>query len=112
MKWLLMKRSLPGDTSRTMRYRLASACWARALTGNFICDIVRDGYGFNVVDALLDSDPRAWNFTQAGELANGSVTVTYGSQTLPDRERRAFLYVRTALASDAIVPHAAPAVAS
>ena len=93
------------------------------IAGSFICDIVRDGYGFNVVDALLDkldgrpvaipelfephayaraeflldSDPGAWRFAQAGELHDGAVTISYGPQVLPDRERRAFLYVRVAL---------------
>ncbi|WP_260430111.1 acetyl-CoA carboxylase biotin carboxylase subunit family protein [Burkholderia cenocepacia] len=93
------------------------------IAGSFICDIVRDGYGFNVVEALLDkldgkavtipelfephayaraeflldSDPRAWRFAQAGELDDGAVRISYGPQVLPDRERRAFLYVRVAL---------------
>ncbi|WP_322085173.1 ATP-grasp domain-containing protein [Burkholderia sp. BCC1999] len=93
------------------------------IAGSFICDIVRDGYGFNVVEALLDkldgrtvaipelfephayaraeflldSDPRAWRFAQAGEIDDGAVTLSYGPQVLPDRERRAFLYVRVAL---------------
>ncbi|WP_322081043.1 ATP-grasp domain-containing protein [Burkholderia sp. BCC1972] len=93
------------------------------IAGSFICDIVRDGYGFNVVEALLDkldgravtipelfephayaraeflldSDPSAWRFAQAGELNDGAVTLSYGPQVLPDRERRAFLYVRVAL---------------
>ncbi|WP_176046457.1 ATP-grasp domain-containing protein [Burkholderia sp. BCC1644] len=93
------------------------------IAGSFICDIVRDGYGFNVVEALLDkldgravaipelfephayaraeflldSDPRAWRFAQAGEINDGAVTLSYGPQVLPDRERRAFLYVRVAL---------------
>ncbi|WP_241303432.1 ATP-grasp domain-containing protein [Burkholderia stabilis] len=103
------------------------------IAGSFICDIVRDGYGFNVVEALLDkldgrdvaipdlfephayaraeflldSDPRAWRFAQAGEIDDGAVTISYGPQVLPDRERRAFLYVRVALpaAHDA---HGAP----
>ena len=90
------------------------------IAGSFICDIVRDGYGFNVVEALLDkldgrpvdipalfephayaraeflldSDPGAWRFAQAGEIHDGTVTISYGPQVLPDRERRAFLYVR------------------
>ena len=89
------------------------------IAGSFICDIVRDGYGFNVVEALLDkldgrpvdipalfephayaraeflldSDPGAWRFAQ-GEIHDGTVTISYGPQVLPDRERRAFLYVR------------------
>ncbi|MCA8000205.1 ATP-grasp domain-containing protein [Burkholderia metallica] len=93
------------------------------IAGSFICDIVRDGYGFDVAEALLDkldgravtipelfephayaraeflldSDPRAWRFAQAGELRDGAVTINYGPQVLPDRERRAFLYVRIAL---------------
>ena len=93
------------------------------IAGSFICDIVRDGYGFNVVEALLDkldgrpvdipalfephayaraeflldSDPGAWRFAQAGEIHDGTVTISYGPQVLPDRERRAFLYVRVAL---------------
>ncbi|MCA3824407.1 MAG: ATP-grasp domain-containing protein [Burkholderia sp.] len=93
------------------------------IAGSFICDIVRDGYGFNVVEALLDkldgrtvvipelfephayaraeflldSDPRAWRFAQAGEIDDGAVRISYGPQVLPDRERRAFLYVRVAL---------------
>ncbi|NTX25834.1 ATP-grasp domain-containing protein [Burkholderia pyrrocinia] len=93
------------------------------IAGSFICDIVRDGYGFNVVEALLDkldggtvtipelfephayaraeflldSDPGAWRFAQAGEINDGAVTISYGPQVLPDRERRAFLYVRVAL---------------
>ncbi|WP_423760610.1 ATP-grasp domain-containing protein [Burkholderia sp. NLJ2] len=93
------------------------------IAGSFICDIVRDGYGFNVVEALLDkldgrtvtiperfephayaraeflldSDPGAWRFAQAGEIDDGSVAISYGPQVLPDRERRAFLYVRVAL---------------
>ncbi|AXF25450.1 carboxylate--amine ligase [Burkholderia pyrrocinia] len=93
------------------------------IAGSFICDIVRDGYGFNVVEALLDkldgrpvaipalfephayaraeflldSDPGAWRFAQAGEINDGAVTISYGPQVLPDRERRAFLYVCVAL---------------
>ncbi|RQT13117.1 acetyl-CoA carboxylase biotin carboxylase subunit family protein [Burkholderia contaminans] len=93
------------------------------IAGSFICDIVRDGYGFNMAEALLDkldgrpveipalfephayaraeflldSDPRAWRFAQAGEIHDGTVTISYGPQVLPDRERRAFLYVRVAL---------------
>ncbi|VWB35368.1 ATP-grasp domain-containing protein [Burkholderia lata] len=93
------------------------------IAGSFICDIVRDGYGFNIAEALLDkldgrpvdiperfepqayaraeflldSDPRAWRFAQAGEIRDGTVTISYGPQVLPDRERRAFLYVRVAL---------------
>ncbi|WP_006485533.1 ATP-grasp domain-containing protein, partial [Burkholderia cenocepacia] len=93
------------------------------IAGSFICDIVRDGYGFNVVEALLDkldgrtvtipelfephtyaraeflldSDPGAWRFAQAGEIDDGAVRISYGPQVLPDRERRAFLYVRVAL---------------
>ncbi|WP_249744900.1 ATP-grasp domain-containing protein [Burkholderia pyrrocinia] len=93
------------------------------IAGSFICDIVRDGYGFNVVESLLDkldgrtvtipelfephayaraeflldSDPGAWRFAQAGEINDGAVTISYGPQVLPDRERRAFLYVRVAL---------------
>ncbi|UXU85311.1 hypothetical protein [Burkholderia sp. S-53] len=46
---------------------------------------------------LLDSDPGAWRFAQAGEIDDGSVAISYGPQVLPDRERRAFLYVRVAL---------------
>ncbi|WP_081082831.1 ATP-grasp domain-containing protein [Burkholderia cepacia] len=93
------------------------------IAGSFICDIVRDGYGFDVAEALLDkldgrpvaiperfeplayaraeflldSDPGAWRFAQAGEIRDGTVTISYGPQVLPDRERRAFLYVRVAL---------------
>ncbi|WP_175963028.1 ATP-grasp domain-containing protein [Burkholderia pyrrocinia] len=93
------------------------------IAGSFICDIVRDGYGFDVVDALLDkldgrtvtipelfephayaraeflldSDPGAWRFAQAGEIDDGKVAISYGPQVLPDRERRAFLYMRVAL---------------
>ncbi|WP_240462103.1 ATP-grasp domain-containing protein [Burkholderia sp. Nafp2/4-1b] len=109
------------------------------IAGSFICDIVRDGYGFNVVEALLDkldgrpvaipelfephayaraeflldSDPRAWRFAQAGELHDGAVTISYGPQVLPDRERRAFLYVRVALpVADPAHAAAGPAAAS
>ncbi|VWD35720.1 carboxylate--amine ligase [Burkholderia lata] len=93
------------------------------IAGSFICDIVRDGYGFNMAEALLDkldgrpveipelfdpqayaraeflldSDPGAWRFAQAGEIRDGTVTISYGPQVSPDRERRAFLYVRVAL---------------
>ncbi|MBR7987629.1 ATP-grasp domain-containing protein [Burkholderia cenocepacia] len=93
------------------------------IAGSFICDIVRDGYGFNVVEALLDkldgrtvtipelfephayaraeflldSDPGAWRFARGGEIDDGAVRISYGPQVLPDRERRAFLYVRVAL---------------
>ncbi|VWC33481.1 carboxylate--amine ligase [Burkholderia lata] len=110
------------------------------IAGSFICDIVRDGYGFNIAEALLDkldgrpvdipelfepqayaraeflldSDPRAWRFAQAGEIRDGTVTISYGPQVLPDRERRAFLYVRVALpvahgVDDAPVPPGASA---
>ncbi|WP_052007201.1 ATP-grasp domain-containing protein [Burkholderia paludis] len=101
------------------------------IAGSFICDIVRDGYGFDVVEALLDklddrpvaipdlfephayaraeflldSDPGAWRFAQAGTIRDGAVTLSYGPQVLPDRERRAFLYVRVALP----VAHETPA---
>lgn len=90
------------------------------IAGSFICDIVRDGYGFSMVERLLDklqgrpvvvpelfapsayarveflldSDPKPWDFSQPGELKNGDLHISYGPQRAADRERRAYLYVR------------------
>lgn len=90
------------------------------IAGSFICDIVRDGYGFDVAGALLDkltgksvtvpdnfaprsyahveflleSDPAPWDLSVAGELRNDQLHITYGPQRLVHRERRAFIYVR------------------
>lgn len=90
------------------------------IAGSFICDIVRDGYGFNMVDSLLDklqgitvlvpelfrpksyarveflldSDPLPWDFSKSGELKNGDLHINYGPQRLPNRKRRAYIYSR------------------
>lgn len=90
------------------------------IAGSFICDIVRDGYGFDIVAALLDkltgrgvdipdifaprsyahvefllaSDPLPWDFSSPGELRNADLHITYGPQRLVHRERRAYIYVR------------------
>ncbi|HEX7865378.1 MAG TPA: ATP-grasp domain-containing protein [Variovorax sp.] len=90
------------------------------IAGSFICDIVRDGYGFDIVAALLDkltgrsvavpdifaprsyahvefllaSDPLPWDFSTPGELRNADLHITYGPQRLVHRERRAYIYVR------------------
>lgn len=90
------------------------------IAGSFICDIVRDGYGFDMVARLLDkltgrrvvvpdifaprsyahvefllaSDPLPWDFSVPGELRNNDLHITYGPQRLVHRERRAYIYVR------------------
>jgi hypothetical protein len=97
------------------------------IAGSFICDIVRDTYGFSLIDSLLDklqgrdvvvpalfaprafgrveflldSDPHPWDFSKPGELKNGDLHVSYGPQRLANRERRAYLYVRSAFPSEA-----------
>ncbi|KVL56368.1 carboxylate--amine ligase [Burkholderia cepacia] len=91
------------------------------MAGSFICDIVRDAYGFDAinrlldklegkrvvvpelyrpgafarVDFLLDSDPAPWDYTQPGELKNGDLHISYGPQRLPSRRRRAYLYLHS-----------------
>ncbi|MFL9866066.1 ATP-grasp domain-containing protein [Paraburkholderia fungorum] len=88
------------------------------IAGSFICTIVRDAYGFDIVGALLDKldgkpvqvpdtfrphryacvefflddDPPLWNFTQGGRVHSDWLTISYGPQVIPARERRAFLY--------------------
>ncbi|WP_396333924.1 acetyl-CoA carboxylase biotin carboxylase subunit family protein [Burkholderia anthina] len=97
------------------------------IAGSFICDIVRDAYGFDTiarlldklegkrvvvpelcapgafarVDFLLDSDPAPWDYTQPGELKNGDLHISYGPQRLPSRRRRAYLYVRSSFQPEA-----------
>ncbi|WP_446901695.1 ATP-grasp domain-containing protein [Burkholderia sp. YIM B11467] len=91
------------------------------IAGSFICDIVRDAYGFNTIDRLLDklegkrvvvpelfapgafarvdflldSDPVPWDYSQPGELKNGDLHISYGPQRLTSRQRRAYLYLRS-----------------
>lgn len=88
------------------------------IAGSFICTIVRDAYGFDIVGALLDKlegkpvqipdtfrphryarvefflddDPPLWDFTQGGRVHSDWLTISYGPQVIPARERRAFLY--------------------
>lgn len=95
------------------------------IAGSFICDIVRDAYGFNMVENLvdklqgkkvtipniflpdayacvnffLDSDPLPWTFTERGELKNHTMHISYGPQHLSNRRRRAFVYVRNLIPS-------------
>ncbi|WP_104925458.1 ATP-grasp domain-containing protein [Rahnella sikkimica] len=90
------------------------------IAGSFICDIVRDAYGFDMVENLVDklqgkevtvpasflpdayacvnffleSDPLPWSFTEQGELRNHLMHISYGPQHLSNRRRRAFVYVR------------------
>lgn len=90
------------------------------IAGSFICDIVRDAYGFDMVEHLVDklqgkkvtvpagflpaayacvnffleSDPLPWSFTEKGELSNPFMHISYGPQHLSNRRRRAFVYVR------------------
>jgi biotin carboxylase len=91
------------------------------IAGSFICDIIRDAYGFNMVEKLLDklqerkvtipkifqpdtyacvnffleSDPRLWEVTEKGEIKNQFMHISYGPQHLSNRRRRAYIYVRT-----------------
>ncbi|WP_232778289.1 acetyl-CoA carboxylase biotin carboxylase subunit family protein [Pantoea sp. Mb-10] len=90
------------------------------IAGSFICDIVRDAYGFDMVENLvnklqgkdvtvpasflpdayacvnffLESDPLPWSFTEQGEIKNHLMHISYGPQHLSNRRRRAFVYVR------------------
>lgn len=91
------------------------------IAGSFICDIIRDAYGFNMVENLLDklqeekitipenfqpdsyacvnffleSDPPQWVVTEKGEMKNQFMHISYGPQHLSNRRRRAYTYVRT-----------------
>ncbi|HHU6416512.1 TPA: ATP-grasp domain-containing protein [Klebsiella pneumoniae] len=91
------------------------------IAGSFICDIIRDAYGFNMVENLLDklqekkvtipenfqpdtyacvnffleSDPPQWEVTEKGEMKNQFMHISYGPQHLSNRRRRAYTYVRT-----------------
>ncbi|WCM22068.1 ATP-grasp domain-containing protein [Paraburkholderia bryophila] len=88
------------------------------IAGSFICTIVKDAYGFDIVGALLDKldrrdvqvpelvrprhhahveflldgDPPQWDFSRHGRLHDENLTVTYGPQVIPIRERRGFVY--------------------
>nr|WKF61307.1 Alanine--anticapsin ligase [Paraburkholderia busanensis] len=88
------------------------------IAGSFICTIVKDAYGFDIVgalldrlegrtvtlpstfrphryarvDFLLDDDPPLWAFSGSGRLHDDNLSVTYGAQVIPGRERRAFIY--------------------
>jgi predicted ATP-grasp superfamily ATP-dependent carboligase len=100
------------------------------IAGSFICSLVKDAYGFDLVEALLDKllgtpvrlpaprlprsyarvdfllddDPCGWNFTGAGHCENDDVLISYGPQVVDHRERRAFVYFRAKP-----VPDSAPA---
>lgn len=89
------------------------------MPGSFISDIIRDCYGFDMTEALLDklmgrevtlpsqhvpfryaraeflltSDPPEWQFSSEGRLSDGVIEVRYGPQNLPHRQRRAFIYL-------------------
>lgn len=92
------------------------------IAGSFICTIVKDAYGFDIVgglldklegravvlpdtfrphhyahvDFLLDGDPSGWTalaLSGSGRLHDGNLSVTYGPQVIPGRERRAFIYI-------------------
>lgn len=91
------------------------------IAGSFICDIIRDAYGFNMVENLLDklqdkkiiipenfqpdayacvnffleSDPPQWVVTEKGEMKNQFMHISFGPQHLSNRRRRAYTYVRT-----------------
>lgn len=90
------------------------------IAGSFICDIVRDSYGFDPVAALLEkiqgrpvdiprvtgplgyarvdfileTDPPSWDFPEAGSTSSPGVSIRFGPQRLSNRQRRAFLYTR------------------
>lgn len=96
------------------------------IAGSFICEIVRDAYGFNMVENLVDklqgkeitvpekllpdayacvnffleSDPLPWAFSESGELKNDSMHINYGPQHLSNRSRRAYVYVRNLMQSN------------
>jgi biotin carboxylase len=89
------------------------------IAGSFICSLVADAYGFDLVEALLDKllglpvqvpapslppayarvdflldgDPAGWNFASAGGCESDDVVVRHGPQRVDHRERRAYLYV-------------------
>jgi hypothetical protein len=95
-----------------------------------ICDIVRDSYGFDMVESLLyklqgsrvvvpelfaprayarvefllDGDPLPWDFSEPGKLKNGDLHITYGPQRVANRERRGYLYVRHVFQPSAGLP--------
>ncbi|MCP1118460.1 ATP-grasp domain-containing protein [Robbsia andropogonis] len=89
------------------------------IAGSFICDIVRDAYHFDPVEALLDKlqgqeirlpnafkpkryarvdffldeDSPSWDLAEGGNVCTGPLTMRYGPLRIPSRERRAFVYV-------------------
>ncbi|MDQ9125824.1 ATP-grasp domain-containing protein [Serratia fonticola] len=88
------------------------------IAGSFISAIIRDAWGFDIADALLQrlrgeqveilrrdkaekyaqvifflsSDPESWRLPVAGHVADSTVSVRYASQIVPERERRAYVY--------------------
>lgn len=89
------------------------------IAGSFITSIVRDAWGFDISDALLDrlegkknvirrkirpekfaqavffleGDPETWTIPVSGKLSDHSINLIYAPQYIPERERRAYIYM-------------------
>lgn len=89
------------------------------IAGSFITDIIRDAWGFDMIDALLnklngsdvtlpgraepvgfaqvifflDSDPEILKFKESGILSDKSIRLSFSPQILTGRERRSYLYL-------------------
>lgn len=88
------------------------------IAGSFITAIVRDAWGFDIADALLNrlegkrveilrkhepekfaqvvfllnSDPESWGVPDANQLMDSTISLSYAPQVIPERERRAYIY--------------------
>lgn len=89
------------------------------IAGSFITSIVLDAWGFDISSALLDrlegkkylikrktepqkfaqviflleGDPETWRIPISGELTDGKINLIYAPQYIPERERRAYIYM-------------------
>jgi predicted ATP-grasp superfamily ATP-dependent carboligase len=99
------------------------------IAGSFICELVKDAYGFDLVEALLaklerratpcpmyrepqayarvdfllDSDPASWTCTQASSLQNQYLSLRMAPQNLAARERRAYVYFKLSASNSVVI---------
>lgn len=89
------------------------------IAGSFITDIIRDAWGFDMIDALLnkiigsditlpkkanpvgfaqvlfflDTDPEVLKFQEPSFISEGSIRLSLSPQILKERERKSYLYL-------------------
>lgn len=89
------------------------------IAGSFITSIIRDGWGFDIADALLrklrgesvimrrltkpekfaqvtfflETDPEFWNIKEAGIMSDANIKISFSPQIISARERRSYLYI-------------------